>query len=129
MKPQQAPHIRVGQEGEEFVVKQLVKQKFKILDRNYRKKWGEIDIIAEKDSILHFVEVKTVSYETEFNNCQPEENINFFKKKRLARAIQTYLAEKHVSCETELRVDSAAVFYAPQIENCKMRFTENILLE
>ena len=46
-------------------MKHLVKHSFKILDRNYRKKWGEIDIVAKKDNILHFIEVKTIqcSYE------------------------------------------------------------------
>ncbi len=134
-------HIKTGQIGEDIVVKHLVKQGFKILERNYRKKWGEIDIIAEKNKILHFVEVKTVSYETlsdqtkkYYDQHQPEENVHFFKKKRLERAIQTYLAEKNVSYETfdneglEFQVDIAAVFLKKSTIENEIRITENVIL-
>jgi len=56
----------IGRLGEDIAVKHFVKHSFKVLDRNYRKKWGEIDIVAEKDNILHFIEVKAVSCETEW---------------------------------------------------------------
>jgi len=52
---------RIGQIGEDCAVKYLENRGYKILERNYRKKYGEIDIIALKDSILHFVEVKSKS--------------------------------------------------------------------
>jgi|SRR3989344_2032763 len=54
---------RVGKLGEDIACKFLVKRKFKIVERNYRKPWGELDIVAEKNHTLHFVEVKTVSRE------------------------------------------------------------------
>ena len=41
---------KIGEIGENIAVKFLVKHDFSILDRNYTKKWGEIDIVAEKDS-------------------------------------------------------------------------------
>lgn len=136
-----AEHIKIGRIGEDIVVKHLVKQKFKILDRNYRKKWGEIDIIAEKNKIIHFIEVKTVSYETlpdqtekYYNQYQPEENVHFFKRKRLGRAIQTYLAEKNVSYETtaneelEFQIDIAAVFLTKSTNENAIRITENVIL-
>ena len=63
---------KIGEIGEKLACMFLMKHGFKVLDRNYRKKWGEIDIIAQKDDILRFIEVKTVSRET-FNN-----NDNFF---------------------------------------------------
>lgn len=130
---------KIGQIGENVAVKHFVKLRFKILDRNYRKKWGEIDIIAKKDNILHFIEVKSVSYETfpsaksgssdvSYETLRPEENIHFWKRKRLARAIQTYLMEKNVSCETEWCVDMIAVFLNLKTKKAKFRFTENIIL-
>jgi len=57
----------IGQIGESVVCRFLKKQDFQIIKRNYWKKWGEIDIIAKKSDILHFVEVKTVSYENPEN--------------------------------------------------------------
>lgn len=115
---------KIGNLGEDIAVKHFVKHSFEILDRNYRKKWGEIDIVAKKDGILHFIEVKSVSHETSI----PEENVHFWKQQRLARAIQTYLAEKDVSYETEWQVDIAAVFIDKQTESAKIRITENVLL-
>ena len=50
---------KIGDLGENLCVKHLVKHGFKILDRNYQKKWGEIDIVAKKSGIIHFIEVKT----------------------------------------------------------------------
>lgn len=69
---------KIGLVGENIAVKHLVKLHYKILERNYRKKWGEIDIIAKKDGTIHFIEVKSqsigsgtynnVSYETSLAN-------------------------------------------------------------
>ena len=105
-------------------MKHFVKHSFKVLDRNYRKKWGEIDIVAEKDNILHFIEVKAVSCETAY----PEENVHFWKRQRLSRTIQTYLAEKDVSYETEWQIDVAAVFINSETKTAKIRIMENVLL-
>ncbi len=116
---------KIGETGEDIACKFLVKQGFKILDKNYWKKWGEIDIVAEKDKKVHFVEVKTVSYETEY---LPEENVHPWKLKRLGRAIQTYLLEKKVSDETEWQLDVMAVFLDFNTRRAKIRTTENVIL-
>jgi len=123
-----ARHNIVGETGEEIAVKHLVKQGFKILDRNYRKKWGEIDIVATKKGVLHFVEVKTVSYETDFNNYIPEENVNYSKRKKLARVINTYLVEKKVSYETEFQIDVIAVYFDSFTKNSRIRVLEDVIL-
>ncbi len=70
----------VGKLGEEIASKFLERKGFKIVLRNYRKPWGEIDIIAEKDDVVRFVEVKAVSRENladisrEMSNYRPEEH-------------------------------------------------------
>jgi len=112
-------HLKIGAKGEDIVVKHLMKQGFEIMERNYRKKWGEIDVIAKKNNILHFVEVKTVSYETNFENNLPEENMHFQKQKRMGRAIQTYLAQKFRDEEIDFQIDIAAVYLNPQTEEIK----------
>lgn len=128
-----APHLELGNAGEEIAVKLFVKQGYKILETNYRKKWGEIDIIAQKNKVLHFIEVKTVSHETVFDNYIPEENVHKFKKKRLARAINTYLAEKRVTHETqngepEFQIDVVAIYLDRETKRSKIRITENVIL-
>ena len=52
-------NISLGIKGENLAVKLLKKNKYKILDRNYRCPLGEIDIVAMKNNVLHIVEVKT----------------------------------------------------------------------
>ena len=55
--------IKSGKVGECIAVKFLENKGFEIIEQNYRKKYGEIDIIAQKGKILHFIEVKSVSCE------------------------------------------------------------------
>lgn len=52
---------KIGALGEELVARFLMKRGFIVIDRNFRKKWGELDVIATKKSVVHFVEVKSVS--------------------------------------------------------------------
>ena len=123
---------KIGDIGENILVKHLVKRGYSILDRNYLKKWGEIDVVAEKGSILHFFEVKSVSRETSgqqypvFANYDPEENVHPWKLKRLSRAIQTYLLEKDIDDDKEWQVDIAAVFIDFKAKKAKIRITEDI---
>ncbi len=123
---------KIGDVGEDFCVKHLVKHRFKILDRNYLRKWGEIDVIAEKDGIVHFIEVKSVSRETysgEYqasDNYDPEENVHPWKLKRLSRAIQTYILDKDIDDDMEWQVDIAAVFIDFETKKAKIRITEDI---
>jgi len=141
----------IGNLGEDMACKFLMKQGYKIIERNYRKKWGEIDIIATKNNILHFVEVKTttVSSETNYkpktdlkdksvrptsyshNWFRPEDNIHHWKRKRLARASQTYLLENPACSgteDTEWQTDSLAVFLDFKTRKAKFRLLENIIL-
>ncbi len=116
---------KIGEIGESVACEFLMKHNFLIKDRNYRKKWGEIDIVAGKDKILHFIEVKTVSRITEH---QPEENVHLWKQKRLARAIRTYLLEKKIPEETEWQLDVMAIFLDFKTRRAKVRITENVIL-
>ena len=53
-----------GNIAEEIVVSRVKREGFNIICQNYLKKWGEIDIVAEKSRKIHFIEVKSVSRET-----------------------------------------------------------------
>ena len=97
-----AKHNKIGEVGETIASNFLTRKGFLVVTRNYRKKWGEIDIVAQKDNKLHFVEVKTVSrksfngkFPKETNNYRAEDNMHPWKQQRLSRAIQTYLLGKY----------------------------------
>ena len=107
---------KIGQIGEDYACEYLKRNGYKVIDRNYLKKWGEIDIIASKAKKLHFVEVKSVSREINDNivhetkdSYRAEDNIHPWKLKRLGRAIQSYLLEKDISDDTEWQFDIITV--------------------
>src|SRR3990167_9683841 len=123
-----AKHNKIGEVGETIASNFLVRKGFFILDRNYRKKWGEIDIIAQKDKKLYFVEVKTVSrksfdgkFPKENGNYRPEDNMHPWKQQRLVRAIQTYLLSKYKSGEPAWQLDLATVTLDPEKRVAKIK--------
>ena len=129
-----AKHNELGKIGEEIACKFLVKQDFHVVCRNYRKKWGEIDIITEKQGIIHFIEVKSVSCENlgevrqENDNFRPEDNLHPQKIKRLSRIIQTYLLEMGVSDETEWQFDVICVYISLTKRVGRVKYLEDIVL-
>lgn len=123
---------KIGDICENISVKHLVKQRFEVIERNYLKKWGEIDIIAKDVSretvVLHFIEVKgSVSHESGVDSL-PEENVHYWKQKRLWRAIQTWLMEHKEYDETEWQVDVMAVFLDFDRKKARIRWTKNVIL-
>jgi putative endonuclease len=103
----------VGVLGEAIAVKFLMNKGFSVIGRNYRKPWGELDIICKIDKQIVFVEVKSVSRETSDEDhhtyqFRPEDNMHQAKIDRLQRAIQTYLSEKHLD-NLDWRLDLVAV--------------------
>lgn len=119
-----------GQKGEDEAVIYLKGKGFSVLDRNYRKPWGELDIVAKKGDWLYFIEVKTVTRETLSqdmgDNYEPEDNIHPWKVKRLSRAINTYLLEKKIDDEADWQVDSIAVYLNNRGELLKIEHLEDI---
>jgi|SRR3989344_664145 len=124
-----SPKRKIGDIGEEVTVKYLERKGFRILERNYLRKWGEIDIIAEKGQLLSFIEVKSVSHENGSRGTyRPEENVSPTKLKRLHRAIRTYLLDRKVPDSREWRVDVACVYLDFSTRKAKVEILENIIL-
>ena len=82
---------KIGKEGEEIAAKFLQEKGYKILERNYSTKFGEIDLIAVKNNILSFVEVKLKQSE---NFGTPEEMIGTSKLAQVQRMAEFYLMDK-----------------------------------
>jgi putative endonuclease len=81
---------QVGKRGEEIAAKYLQDKGYRILERNYSTKFGEIDLIATKNNILYFVEVKLKQSE-DFGT--PEEMIGRDKLARVQHMAEFYLLE------------------------------------
>ena len=124
---------KTGEIGENVAVKFLMKHGFAILDRNYTKKWGEIDIIAEKSNKIYFIEVKSVSRITledisnEIDQYHPEDNMHPWKMKRLSRVIQTYLLSKKLD-DIEWQVDLLVVFLDLKNKKARVKVVKDIIL-
>lgn len=120
----------VGQLGEDIAAKYLETKGFLIIARNYRKKWGELDLIAKKDGQLRFVEVKAtvrdlsggvVSHET----YRLEDKVHPDKLKRMYRAIESYLAEKDINEEWSIDVVTVLIDKSQRMARCEL--IENVL--
>ncbi len=83
-----AKHLETGKEGEELAAAWLTAQGFSLLYRNWKHSYFELDIVASKDSILHFIEVKTRTNDT---YGYPEEGVTPKKMERLMNAGEEFL--------------------------------------
>jgi putative endonuclease len=119
-----------GSLGEGIASKYLVNKGYKIIARNYLKPWGEIDIIATKDKVLHFFEVKSVTVDIERfpNGHQPEENVHRKKMRHIRRMIQTYMYETKLGPETEFRVHVLCVYLDESLRRARVKMIENIII-
>ncbi|MEN3002602.1 MAG: YraN family protein [Armatimonadota bacterium] len=96
----------VGKWGEQAVATWLERQGFRLLARNWRRREGEIDIVAMQGATLVFLEVKTRRSET-FG--APEESVDERKQRQLARLAQRYLDENPSLAFEECRFDVVVV--------------------
>jgi len=109
---------RIGQWGEQVAAVYLIERGYEILTMNLRcSPYGEIDIIAEKDGVIIFVEVKTYSKK---QLGTPTQNINQNKLKKLEAAINKYTVDMQV--EKDISLDVIWVYLqpsAPKFEHFK----------
>ena len=91
--------------GEKLASDYLQKQGYKILERNFRKGWGEIDVVALDGDVLAFVEIKT---KTSNKFGTPLEAITSFKIKALERTALFY-KKLHPELPDALRIDAVSV--------------------
>lgn len=128
-----AIHNEIGALGEKIAENFLKSKGLTIITRNYRKPYGEIDIVARENDLVRFVEVKTVSYETESESdtsvsreiVRPEENVHPQKIKRLGRVVQAYV----ISHETgEWAFDLLCVYLDRKNRTAKVKWLKDIVL-
>lgn len=103
---------RFGDKGERFAIKLLERNCYKVIDKNFRKSFGEIDIVAidpttglGKDSTLVFIEVKT---RTSDRYGLPEEAVSKWKLRRIKKAGQMYV-KLHEGLPVKMRIDVVSI--------------------
>lgn len=99
-----ATHNELGKEGENLAVEFLQKKGYTILERNWRFKKAEVDIITQKNNVLAIIEVKTRS-NNYFGN--PQDFVNPKKIKLLVEAVNKYVISKNL--DVEVRFDIIAI--------------------
>ncbi|WP_372769676.1 YraN family protein [Lutibacter sp.] len=99
-----ATHNDLGELGEELAVEELEKNGYEIVERNWRYKKAEIDIIALKNDVLAIVEVKTRSSDYIGN---PQDFVSPKKIKLLVEAVNDYVISKDL--DVEVRFDIIAI--------------------
>jgi len=115
----------VGRIGEKVASKFLQNKGFVIIERNFRKPWGEIDIIAEKGGVVRFVEVKAVSRENtpDFSremDYRPEEMVTVSKLIKLARTANLYMEQKKDKREFQIDVVGVILNKANKTARCRL---------
>ncbi len=139
---------KTGDLGEEIAAKYLKNKGFRVLARNYRKKYGEIDIVArgtgnrsessvphETGAVIHFVEVKSVSYETRekmdwavsHETWRPEELVHAFKLNQIRKAAETWIFENNWA--GEVQVDVVAVRMVPRERYATVKYIPGVISE
>ena len=127
----------VGQFGEALAARYLQDEGYEVLERNYWKKWGEIDIVARETGQagkkVHFVEVKSVSYETKqalvqavsHGTWRPEELVHRFKLHQIHKALETWLSERNYTGDWQ--IDVVTVRLVPRETFATVNLIENIV--
>lgn len=96
----------IGKKYEELAIKHLEKEGYRIIGKNFRSQFGEIDIIAKENDYLVFIEVK---YRSSIKSGYPHEAINYNKRNRIAKTAQFYMLKNNIDFQTPCRFDVVAI--------------------
>ena len=113
--------------GEKVAVSYLLKNNFKILEKNLREKNAEVDIVALKEGVFHFVEVKSDFCAGKEKGWFPEERIDINKIKRINKVACFYLERKGRQ-DYSWCIDVISVLFSPEGELLEIKMMENVVL-
>lgn len=124
----------IGDLGEDLASRYLKSKDFIVLERNFIKfssgaEKSEIDIIAKKADIFHFVEVKTISkvadnYRDSF--LSPFDKVNVLKREKIVKAAEYWMNKNKFDLNIKYQIDVIAVKISNGFKNAKIKMIENI---
>jgi putative endonuclease len=117
-----------GDIGEEVAFRYLKDRKYKILERNYRNRIGEIDIVAQRKGIIVFIEVKSQYVEEANSWFHPERNVHERKQDKLIRLGESFLLEKKYPDSTNWQIDVIGVALNFSQRRAQIRHLKNAIL-
>ncbi len=133
----------LGNLGERIACEYLVKKGYKILCKNYRISFGEIDIIAKKqwsllkllknDRSIHFVEVKTIiggnpsASSGQANNFYPEEKVDYRKRNKLRKLCLIWLEKNKFPQNYPYQIDVIGILVNKDTRNTKLHYFQNVV--
>jgi putative endonuclease len=125
-----AEHNEIGKIGENIAKTFLMKHGFWVLGTNYRTKYGELDILAQKDKRIRFVEVKAIKVRgfEHFDqlHVKPEDNLTQEKWNRLRVSAETYIRHKGIPASQLWQIDLACVYIDTEKREGRVILMENI---
>ena len=130
---------QLGNLGEKIACNYLKKKEYKILENNYSPQFfsgpniGEIDIVAEKENTLSFIEVKTLIRNSlrskngreQFSIVLPEDKVNLKKQRKIIKTAQSYFLENKYPLDTKWQIDVLAIEIDLNKRKAKIRHIEN----
>jgi putative endonuclease len=106
------PRRRLGRLGEQLAAEHLLRRGFEIVERNYRTRWGELDIVAFDGRTLAFCEVKTRRLPTGRGN--PFDALHLRKRTQVRKMAGSWLIERSQRPYAEVvRFDAIGITFAP----------------
>ena len=98
----------IGRRGEETAMEFLVQKGFQIIERNFRTRFGEIDLVASENNELVFIEVRSRS---STKAGHPLETVNHRKQRQVMQMARAYLMVKHLSTSQLCRFDVVGIVW------------------
>ncbi len=117
--------IRLGKRGEALARQELEKAGYKILAQNWRTRFGEIDLVAEREGMVVFVEVKA---RTSHDFGRPEESVTRRKRRKLIQTAQAYL-QSTGRAQVPWRIDVIAVDMDRKGNLIRLEHLEDVVTE
>ena len=114
----------LGDWGEQIAVDYLIGNNIKIVGRNIRTSYGEIDIIGQKDGVIIFFEVKTRRTE-KFGN--PEDAVNYKKREHMRNSALDFM-QSNLNLEMDWRIDVIAIFVGEK-NKIEIRWVKNAIAD
>ena len=119
---------KFGDLGEAVAQRYLLGKGFKVLERNYWKPWGEIDIVASKEGVLYFFEIKTGNdIHGSRETLRPELNLHAEKLKKFDRVVQTYLWERRIDPTAEWLFQAICVLLDMEAKTAKVEVIKDLI--